>query len=239
MFMNTMIRSIFSTQRVLIVLSLSVTVFHIFPVIATPITSITLSSFMHFSYGVFGWCFTAYRPSNLKVCTTRSIGYKYLNTNIYGDILYLPSDSKFSISRLLVVHIIALINSVILSVMILMIEFTHYGNSAQFILITALVSLPLFIFSLFCFLVDILLFSTHLDWPGWLMLLCAVEMAFVCSFLWSLRRIVSIRNYEASNNRHERYQMDIIQESTSDEPQQNKANESLVKPSFTYKTQYL
>lgn len=189
--------TLLTTPRLLLLMSLAVTVTHIFPVVATPVTGITLATFMDFSYGVFGWCYTRRLPSHLKFCTKRRIGYRKLNTHVYGDILYLPSESKYSISRLMVVHIIAFINSVVLSGMTAAVAFTRYGDSPAFVLATALVSLPLFIFSLFCFLVDILLFATHLDWPGWLMLVDTIVMAFGCSLLWSWRRTVSIRAYEA------------------------------------------
>ncbi|SMN22591.1 similar to Saccharomyces cerevisiae YMR063W RIM9 Protein of unknown function, involved in the proteolytic activation of Rim101p in response to alkaline pH [Maudiozyma saulgeensis] len=189
-------RSILTTEQVLLILSLGVAVSHVFPAISTPVTHITLARFMDFTYGVWGWCYTRRLPTKLVLCTKRSIGYKYLSTHMYGDILFIPSQSKYSISRLLVVHIIALFNSAVLAIMTAMIAGTTYGDSSQFVLAAALVSLPLFVFSLFCFLVDILLFATHLDWPGWLMLMDTVVMAFVCSLLWSLRRTVSIRNYE-------------------------------------------
>lgn len=207
---------LFTTQRVLLLMSLGITVTHIFPIIAAPITGITLATFMDFSYGVFGWCYTRRLPSHLKFCTKRRIGYRKLNTHVYGDILYLPSESKYSISRLMVVHIIAFINSVLLSVLTGAIAFTRYGDSPLFVLVTALVSLPLFIFSLFCFLVDILLFSTHLDWPGWLMLVDTIIMAFACSLLWSWRRTVSIRAYEALGT-DQRFQMQQFDREEQDE----------------------
>lgn len=219
---------------VLWILSMGVAVTHIFPVISVPVTHINLAAFMDFTYGVFGWCYTTTHPSKLVQCTKRRIGYNYLNTNLYGEILYLPSESKYSISRLLVVHIIALINSIILAIMVSMIAVTKYGDSPQFILISALVSLPLFIFSLFCFLVDILLFATHLRWPGWLMLADTVLMAFICSLLWTLRRTVSTRSYETLHET-ERYPMQQYENSTHD-IDESVLLEPLDQPISTYKT---
>ncbi|KAG0672635.1 regulator of ime2 [Maudiozyma exigua] len=219
---------------VLLILSLGVAVTHVFPVISVPVTHIKLATFMDFTYGVFGWCYTSRHPAEFVQCTKRRIGYKYLDTNFYGEILYLPSESKYSISRLLVVHIIALINSIILAIMIFMITVTKHGDSPQFILSSALISLPLFVFSLFSFLVDILLFATHLGWPGWLMLADTVVMAFVCSLLWALRRTVSIRSYETLRET-ERYPMQHYQHSVQD-IDESVMLEPLDEPISTYKT---
>lgn len=219
----------------LLILSLGVAVSHVFPVISTPVTHITIASFMDFTYGVWGWCYTRQLPAKLVLCTKRHIGYRYLNTHVYGDILLLPSESKYSISRLLVVHIIALFNSIVLAAMIALIAGTTYGNSSQFVLAAALVSLPLFIFSLFSFLVDILLFATHLDWPGWLMLMDTVVMAFVCSLLWSLRRTVSMRNYETLHA-SQRYPMQQYPLPQMDQYLLPRDTDPLDEPVSSYKT---
>ncbi|CCC69513.1 hypothetical protein NCAS_0C05230 [Naumovozyma castellii] len=173
-----------------------IVVFQIFPVISIPITnSIILSSHEGLSYGVFGWCVT--EPGMEPQCTRTKIGYDSSDPAILGHSLFLPSSSKYSVTKLLVVHPIALTLTVILWAMSLIITLSRMGTSPSFILLTACVSLLAFLFSLFCFLVDLLLFKLALRWPGWLMFASTVLIAVCCSLLWSLRRTVSIQKYES------------------------------------------
>lgn len=189
-----------STHAVILAVVVLITVslvFQLLPVISVPIThNLALSNFLNSTYGVFGWCNTDV-DLNGTVCTPARIGYTDLSVDMSGRTTFLPSMVKYSVTRLLVVHPLSLAFTAILWIMVLLIQFSSLGSSPRYLLIVALFSLPTFLFSLLCFLVDILIFISHLNWPGWLMLAATISVAICCSLLWTLRRAVSIRNYEA------------------------------------------
>ncbi|CCF55471.1 hypothetical protein KAFR_0A00330 [Kazachstania africana CBS 2517] len=194
-----MLWPLFSTTKILVILLTLVIIFQIFPILSVPLTdSIALCTHGGLTYGVFGWC-QILGPN--KFCTKPHIGY----AEIYKDAsLVLPSSSKFPVSKLLIVHVFALANTTVLWIIVLFINFTDLGRQPRFLLLGAVISLPDFVLSLFSFLVDILLFANHLGWPGWLGFSSVIMIAPVCSMLWSYRRTVSIRNYEALKNEVER-----------------------------------
>ncbi|CCK73433.1 Rim9p NDAI_0G04480 [Naumovozyma dairenensis CBS 421] len=205
---------ILSIERLITILLTVVIVFEIFPVISRPvIDGIVLAYYKNYSYGVFGWCIDVPidnkdtvlddSPSPQEIyrqCTQRKVGYKVSDSDVVDHELLLPSPSKYSVTRLLIVHPMSLVITVILWIMVLLITFTSRMEKSQFfLLMTAVISLLAFLFSLFCFLVDLLLFLSALKWPGWLMFASTVILAICCSLLWSLRRNISIRDYEALN----------------------------------------
>lgn len=180
----------------IVVLTTVSLVFQLLPVISVPITrGLALSNFLDATYGVFGWCLT---NANLNgtVCTSAGIGYTDLSVDMSGRKTFLPSMVKYPVTRLLVVHPLSLAFTSILWIMVLLALFSSLRSSSGYLLIVALFSLPTVLFSLLCFLVDILIFISHLNWPGWLMLAATISLAICCSLLWTLRRAVSIRNYE-------------------------------------------
>ncbi|QLL34198.1 hypothetical protein HG536_0G00550 [Torulaspora globosa] len=171
-------------------------VFQLLPVISVPITkSLALSNFLDSAYGVFGWCNTNV-DLNGTVCTPAGIGYTDLSVDMSGRKTFLPSMVKYPVTKLLVVHPLSLAFTSILWVMILLLLSPSLRSSSGYLLVVALFSLPTVLFSLLCFLVDILIFISHLNWPGWLMLAATISLAICCSLLWTLRRSVSIKNYE-------------------------------------------
>ncbi|QLQ80115.1 hypothetical protein HG537_0D01150 [Torulaspora globosa] len=181
---------------IVVVLTTVSLVFQLFPLISVPIThSLALSRFLDSTYGVFGWCITNL-DVNGTVCTPAGIGYTDLSVDMSGRKTFLPSMVKYPVTRLLVVHPLSLAFTAILWFMLLLAMFSSLRSSSGYLLIVALFSLPTVLFSLLCFLVDILIFISHLNWPGWLMLAATISLAICCSLLWTLRRSVSIRNYE-------------------------------------------
>ncbi|CCK73110.1 Rim9p KNAG_0M02570 [Huiozyma naganishii CBS 8797] len=184
--------------RVITLLLCCIVTFHVFPIVSAPLTHINLARFDIYEYGIFGWCTV---PPD-RYCTDRGIGY---SSNVATDSLLeltLPSHSKFSISRLLVVHFIAFALSAVLLVLCAVCDVSpKLRDSTNAIQCALLLSLTVFLFSLLSFLVDILLFTTFLNWPGWLMLATTVISAVVASMLGSLRRMVSLKNYERTSHR--------------------------------------
>ncbi|EJS42411.1 rim9p [Saccharomyces arboricola H-6] len=175
------------------------TVFEIFPLITVPVTKhLSLSSFKNHYYGLFGWCVRA--PNQELMCTRKKIGYVSTDVDSSGHVLALPSNSKVIVSNLLVVHPISLAFTGTLLVLSVVIMVTPLGDSPEMLLFTALFSLPTFMLCLLCFLVDILLFISKLDWPGWLMLAAIISVALCCSMLWIMRRVVSVKKYESQQS---------------------------------------
>lgn len=211
----------FSRNVWALIVMITITIsFQILPIISIPITTIPLAKYSKFRYGLFGWCIVEKVPSSYVICTGRGIGYQNIDTSIYGHTLSLPSDCKYSVSKLLVVHVIAFIFSCILLSLVCLMNFTSLRVNPKLVLAAALWSLPTFLLSLLSFLVDILLFAKRISWPGWLMLAATVMQAFCCSIIWSLRRTVSIINYEAlygtdSNSEVETYSMHNLSKSES------------------------
>lgn len=184
------------TLTVVVFITISL-VFQLLPIISVPVTShLTLSRFYNSSYGVFGWCYEQ-SGSLGRICTDPQIGYGDLQVSTSRQKTFLPSKLKSSVTKLLVVHPLSLAVTFILWVMALLILFSKLGSSPKYLLLVAMFSLPTFLFCLLCFLVDILIFISHLAWPGWLMLANTVLIAICCFLLWTLRRSVSIKNYEA------------------------------------------
>lgn len=175
------------------------TMFEILPLITVPVTKyLSLSSFRNHYYGLFGWCV---RGQNQELtCTKMKIGYDSTDVDSSGHVLTLPSNSKVVVSNLLVVHPISLAFTGTLLILAVIIMVTPLGDSPEMLLFTALFSLPTFMLCLLCFLVDILLFISKLDWPGWLMLAATISVALCCSMLWVMRRVVSVKKYESQQS---------------------------------------
>lgn len=170
-------------------------VFQLLPIIAVPVSKqLALATFYNSTYGVFGWCYVSVDET---VCTPARIGYVDLSVDLSGQKRRLPAQMDYSVTKLLVVHPLSFAITSVLWIMVLLILVTSLGDSPRFLLIVALFSLPAFLFSLLCFLVDILIFISHLAWPGWLMLGATLCVAACCSLLWTVRRSVSIKKYEA------------------------------------------
>lgn len=189
---NKHIRSALLLQFVLITV---MTIIQSFAAVSVPVTTIRLAHNSYYEYGVLGWCIT--QPQ--RQCTGRNIGYKDALTELSGVKLLLPSESKYSVSKLLLFHILSFGLSVTLWVLIVIAMVSPLQDSPLFLLLFALLIMTMFLFSLLSWLVDILLFRIWMDWPGWLMLSVAITSAFCGSAIWSYRRSVEMRNYTALN----------------------------------------
>lgn len=192
--------------RVLLIINLLMTfsfVFNLIPNLTVPVVSdLTISTDANIQFGAYGWCIKD-PELGATLCTAASIGY---NTTGFATEypLYLPSYTNILVTKLLIVHLLAVIVTFLLWILCLLLLFTDLDTSPQFTLLAALMSLPTFILSLFCLLIDLLLFVSKLNWPGWMLLVVTVFLAICCSLLWQLRRTVMNRRYETlytdSNN---------------------------------------
>ncbi|GAV54309.1 hypothetical protein ZYGR_0AL00410 [Zygosaccharomyces rouxii] len=213
-------------------------IFQLLAIISTPISSISLSTSQDFKYGVFGYCNT-----NLHKCSSRKIGYSpelAPRPTPSNKSPLLPSGLKYNVTKLLVVHPLSFTITMTLYALIFLMCHQPIANSPVFLLSVALFSLPTFLLCLLSFLVDVLIFSAHLSWTGWLMLPATIIIAICCSLLWNLRRTVSIKNYEALQssraNTIETYSMQDWRDRprTSSTGFSGDHGKPLLEPEFTY-----
>lgn len=190
--LNIHIKTALLLQFVLIT---AMTAVQSFSVCSVPVSTIRLAHNSKYEYGVLGWCVK--QPQ--RQCTGTQIGYNETTTESSIQKLLLPSDSKYSVSKLLLFHIISFGLSIILWSMIVVAMISPLQESPLFLLLFTLLMIAMFLFALLSWLVDILLFRIWLDWPGWLMLVVAITSAFCGSAIWSYRRSVEIRNYTVLN----------------------------------------
>lgn len=173
-----------------------VTVIQIFPICSIPVGSIALSRYRSFEYGIWGWCHSNCDKHNNveRYCTKVRIGFKPVDTSVGSSTLKLPSQSKYEVSKLLVVHLICLsVSGIIWGGTALAFISRHIRNNTTFILIGAILTMSDFLLTLLSFLVDLMLFSLWLNWPGWLMLFATILLAVCGSLLWSFRRAVILQ----------------------------------------------
>ncbi|CAK9440208.1 uncharacterized protein LODBEIA_P43080 [Lodderomyces beijingensis] len=109
----------------LLILSLICWIIQLLPVISVPVTPLSskiyLSHYANYTFGVFGIC-----DERSNGCSEPKIGYPSINSSSfnfaddygYGGVL-LPSDVKYTISKLLVVHVVAFCFSSLFMVVII------------------------------------------------------------------------------------------------------------------------
>ncbi|AGO11906.1 AaceriADR141Wp [[Ashbya] aceris (nom. inval.)] len=166
--------------------------FQSFATFSVPISNgVTLSHFNGYKFGVFGWCDT----SNTH-CTKLKLGYSAKDGFLFAgqDELTLPTQAKYSVSKLLVVHPLALCSMGILWLMVVLSQCCKHSDRRLTIII--LWSFLTYMETLLCFLVDVLLFVPYLDWPGWFMLVSAVLIAFSSSIACLRRRTLTSQRIE-------------------------------------------
>lgn len=216
-------------------------VIQLLPVISVPITSVLyLSYFRDYKYGVFGIC-----DLKEQVCSEAKIGYPSLNSTFsdftsntdfgYDGGIILPSKVTYSISKLLVVHVLAFCFSSILIVVIILllvinfldqrrksIRVSSLGDEQQqqqqhqgelkkrdltpYFNLMLVMTLFSFLTTLLAFLADILLFIPHLSFIGWLQLIPIVSMALTTSMLCFLKRSISSRKFFDDDNNNLQHQ---------------------------------
>ncbi|CAY69511.1 uncharacterized protein PAS_chr2-2_0398 [Komagataella phaffii GS115] len=167
--------------------------FELLSVLSVPITKhIQLCSYQGYKFGVFGYC------TENNICTTIGIGY---HRNSIDELrgFSLPSNARSSISSLLVVHLIGCVCTFILWVLSLMLNMDRFHRSLWFLLTCLVWTCAFFFFTLFSFLVDVLLFVPHVAFGGWLMLVSTVFLAFTGTIFCIMRRTVSSRKTHLKN----------------------------------------
>lgn len=215
--------------------------FQVLPVITVPLTgNLALSRYNNYLYGVFGWCHLA--SNGTAICTAPSVGYTDLQVDMSRQRVDLPSKLKYSFTKLLIVHPLSLIMTFMLWIMVILILLPRLRSSPGYLLVVALYSAPVFLCCLLAFLIDILLFISHLAWTGWLLLASTVVLAICCSLLWTLRRAASVKKYEAlySDDRVfsiDTYSMGDFKTNSNNlrtESSANTGSGSLAEPGLTY-----
>lgn len=153
-------------------------------VLSVPVThKIALCSYDGILFGVFGYC-----SIDSGECSSFGIGYDIPSGN---DGFSLPSNARKSLSNLLIVHVVAAGLSFLLFLLVLVAHFERPANSTRYLLFMLLLTLPTFVMSLLAFLVDILLFVSHLGWAGWIVLAATVLIAFCGVLIWVTHRRLS------------------------------------------------
>lgn len=226
------------------VLSTICLVIQLLPVISVPITgrmtnyNLHLSIYNNNSFGVFGVC-----DLSTNHCSRPSIGYPSKKSDFYGisnpDIyesqfggIKLPSRATYTISKLLVVHVIAFCLTALLCIVILYLLLTLHFDSLHDMLSKVgykklhsdpkptsdskktkrdltpylnamlIISMFSFLLTLLAFLVDILLFIPHLSYLGWLQLIPIVFMTIEASMICFHKRYISSRKYLDDDNKN-------------------------------------
>lgn len=134
-------------------------------------------------YGVFGIC-------DDSGCTKSSIGYPY--HNLFDETEYiLPHNIRLSISYLLVFHPISTGFTFVQLCLVLYLCTRAMYNSAKILLLLLLWTVPTFMLALLAFLADLLMFTPHVSWLGWIQLVCIAFVAFAGNLTCVLKRTVT------------------------------------------------
>lgn len=202
------------------------------PVISVPITGASINYNLHFSlfnnftFGVFGVCDIV-----RNVCSEPQIGYPTSDLFFYvqsGETfdddslasIELPSEATHSISKLLVVHIVAFFfTNVLMLVTGFLLWLLHCDKHPEvlawkvwikpptesskprkrkisgflnWMFLTALLS---FILTLLAFLADVLLFIPKLSFLGWIQLIPILVMAVIASLICFMKRSILSRKH--------------------------------------------
>lgn len=174
-------------------------ILQIFATISVPIVhSIALSEYDGYRFGVFGWCYV--KTNN---CTGLCIGYPGIYSLLSPEYqgLSLPSHAKSSVTKLLIVHPLALLSAFILWFLSILINWNVIGELQYALLFGVILSGVTFLLAVLSFLVDILLFTPYLKWPGWVLFASAILVAIGSSMLCSYQRIVSLKKVSKIGSR--------------------------------------
>ena len=151
-------------------------------VLSVPVTKkIFLCEFGNYQFGVFGYC-----DIRTNQCSGIGIGY---DSNASDFIL--PSNARKSLANLLIVHVVAAGLTLIMILFALLAHFHGPSSSSRYLLFFLIFSIPAFMISLLAFLVDILLFLSHLSWSGWIVLGSTVLLAISTIIICIMRRTLS------------------------------------------------
>lgn len=161
-------------------------VFECFSTISVPITSrFYISEYNGYRFGVFGWC-----AVNGNVCSPIKIGYSKNDILFFNDqeYLHLPNNAKYALSNLLLVHVLAFVCVSLLWIFGVLTCFRCIRISRGTMTVAVVWSMLSFMMVLLGFLIDILIFSSHVTWCSWLTLVGAFFTALSGTMLCLMRR---------------------------------------------------
>ncbi|KAF4965968.1 hypothetical protein FSARC_6277, partial [Fusarium sarcochroum] len=158
-------------------------------VISTPIIeAIPLSDFDGVTYGVFGYC------QNGKGCSGIGVGYD--TAKLVGDntqAFDLPSGVRNTLSAILIVHPVAALITLIMTIMAAVSHLHAPSHSTRYLLIIFIFLFIDFLICLLAFLIDVLLFVPHLAWGSYLVLAATILVAMSGLVTCAMRRTLVSR----------------------------------------------
>ncbi|KAF4457316.1 hypothetical protein F53441_738 [Fusarium austroafricanum] len=158
-------------------------------VISTPIIeAIPLSDFGGVTYGVFGYC------QKGKGCSGIGVGYD--TAKLAGDdaqAFDLPSGVRNTLSAILVVHPVAALITLVMTIMAAVSHLHAPSHSTRYLLIMFIFLFIDFLVCLLAFLIDVLLFVPHLAWGSYLVLAATILVAMSGLVTCAMRRTLVSR----------------------------------------------
>ncbi|KAH8802860.1 SUR7/PalI family-domain-containing protein [Xylogone sp. PMI_703] len=142
-------------------------------VLSTPIIkSIPLGTYSGVDFGVFGYC-------KGDSCTGIEIGYNTasLFNNAETASFDLPSDTRKTLSAILVIHPVAALFTLIMFALAVAAHFHSPSHSPRYLLGVFILSILTLILALLSFLIDVLLFVPHMAWGSYIVLAATVLIA--------------------------------------------------------------
>ncbi|KAI9841635.1 MAG: regulator of ime2 [Sclerophora amabilis] len=157
-------------------------------VISTPvIKGIKIAAFNGVDFGVFGYCQDGR-------CSGPEVGYSdHVFSEGKKSDFSLPSNTRHSLSSLLIVHPIAAFLTLILLVLSAAAHLHSPSHSPRYLLALLILTLPTLLLTLLAFLVDILMFVPHLEFGGWLVLAATILIAASGIVTCAMRRTLVSR----------------------------------------------
>jgi hypothetical protein len=128
------------------------------------VKSIPLGQSGDTTYGVFGSC-------KGEDCSDIGIGYSAADLENNADSFKLNPNARRTLSLLLIAHPVAAFFCLISFTLAFGAHFRSGSHSTRYLLCFVLFTIPTFFFCLFSFIVDILLFTPHVKWGGWIVLI--------------------------------------------------------------------
>lgn len=155
-------------------------------VLSTPIIQqIPLGEFGGISFGVFGWC-------RGTTCSPIEIGYdtSAINQNGNEGDFDLPSSTRSTLSAILIVHPVAALITLVMSVLALVSHLHSPSHSSRYLLLVFILSIIDLIVCLLSFLIDVLLFVPHMAFGSYLVLAATILVALSTLVSCAMRRTI-------------------------------------------------
>lgn len=126
-------------------------------------------------YGVFGFC-------KGDDCSDIGLGYSAADLETASNSFKLSPDARKTLSLLLIAHPVAAFFCLVCFTLAFGAHFRSGSHSTRYLLCFVLFTIPTFLFCLFSFIVDILLFIPHVKWGGWVVLIGTI-LVFIGSIV--------------------------------------------------------